>query len=154
MMWMIAVGVHHAAHPAPDGNGKTAMPLWPRVIGEGLWLKVWAWAVLVAELGGGVGLLIGLFTRLWAMGIVCIMGVAMWLTQFGPAIQSGNARWGFLPALEPFAMEWHTLGWQLALFGAALAVALLGSGALAIDRAIAGFGSTSSRPPSGGGPRA
>ena len=98
-MWMIALMIHKAAHPPPDpATGKPQMAIWPPLIGEGLWPKMLAVAVFAAELGGGVLVLLGLFTRFGAFATASVMLGAMWLTQFGPAIQSGNTRLGFLPA--------------------------------------------------------
>ncbi len=41
------------------------------------WLSTLA---IVAELGGGAGLLLGFLTRLAAFGVLCTMGVAVWVT--------------------------------------------------------------------------
>lgn len=134
-VWMIALGVHKAAHPvAPAGR------LWPVWMGEGLWPKVLAMGVLIAEFWGGALVLIGLFTRLGATAIAGTMLGAMWLTQIGPAVQSGHALLGFLPAKDWLdMMSCQTLLWQAALLAMGGALMLLGSGALAIDRAIGGY---------------
>src|SRR5262249_35727643 len=98
-MWGIALAVYHAANPPVDEKtGKAKPAIWPRVIGDGIWPKMFAIAVFLSELGGGLLVLIGLFTRLGAFLTVGVMIGAMWLTQFGPAIQSGNTRLGFFPA--------------------------------------------------------
>jgi uncharacterized membrane protein YphA (DoxX/SURF4 family) len=132
---MIALALHHAAHPA---SGQ--MALWPRFLGEGLWPKCFAVAVLVGELGGGIGLLIGLFTKLAAFGVMCVMLGAMWLTQFGPAMQSGNAILGFWPRHDwNDIAAWQTLIVQGLALSSAIALMCLGSGALALDRALAGY---------------
>jgi len=153
-MWRLAVMLHHAAHPGMDEKtGQQKMALWPRAIGEGLWPKYLAIAVFVAELGGGALVLLGLFTRLGAFAVISVMLGAMWLTQFGPAIQSGNAKLGFLPDHDWWDTQaWTTLLFQFALFGCALALIGLRCGALAVDRAIVGARNASAAParPAGG----
>ena len=132
---MIALGVHKAAHPVAPAGG-----VWAGGVGGGGWPEVLAVGGLIAGvLGGGVGL-IGLFTRLGAMAIAGTMLGAMWLTQIGPAVQSGHALLGFLPAKDWLdMMSCQTLLWQAALLAMGGALMLLGSGALAIDRAIGGY---------------
>ncbi len=40
--------------------------------------EVWGWMVIVAEFGGGIGILLGFLTPLWALGIISTMAVAIW----------------------------------------------------------------------------
>lgn len=135
-----------AARP-PEGR----MPLWPPRLGEGKWPVYAAWAAALTELVGGCWLVLGLFTRLAALGLTGVMVGAMWLTQFGPAIQSGSTYLGFIPRQAAFAVNecgtpvYATLWWQVALLGGALALFFAGSGALAIDRALFG-GAAPSKP--------
>jgi len=140
-MWSIALMLHHASHPEPDAKTNiTPTPLWPKTAGEGIWPKVFAITVFSCELGGGILLLLGLFTRLGALAVASVMLGALWLTQFGPALQTGNATLGFLPPHDLWdGRAWTTFFLQIALLGGAFAVMLLGSGALSIDRAIAGY---------------
>jgi uncharacterized membrane protein YphA (DoxX/SURF4 family) len=140
-MWGISLAVHRAAHPPIDAaTSKPALAIWPPIVGDGLWPKVFAVAVFLAELCGGIALLIGLFTRLAAISVAGVMLGAIWLTQVGPAIQSGKTLLGFLPVHDIWdARVWMPLGWQLSLLASALALACLGCGVLAIDRAIAGY---------------
>jgi putative oxidoreductase len=96
-----------------------------------------AWAVAITELAGGLCLLLGLLTRLAAFGIAGVMLGAMWLTQIGPAIQSGKTTLGFLPDYGAFdGMKWEPLMFQFALCAAALALAFLGPGRLSLDTAL------------------
>jgi uncharacterized membrane protein YphA (DoxX/SURF4 family) len=149
-MWGIALAVHHAAHSAPGG---AQMRLWPQTLGEGLWPKCFAVAVLIAELGGGACMVIGLFTRLAAFAGAGVMLGAIWLTQIGPAVQSGQTLLGFLPAHDVWdARAWMPMAWQTSLLGSSLALMCLGCGALALDRMIAGFRDSGVRP-SGREPR-
>lgn len=140
-MWGIALSVHRAAHPSADPvTGVTPPSIWPALLASGLWPKVFAVAVLLSELAGGVLMLIGLFTRLGALSGAGVMLGAIWLTQIGPAIQSGHAAFGFLPDRNPWDPQaWMPLGWQLSLLAGCLALACLGCGVLAIDRALAGY---------------
>jgi uncharacterized membrane protein YphA (DoxX/SURF4 family) len=113
------------------------MCLWPKVIGEGPAPMILAWAVALTELCGGAAVLIGLLTRLWSLAIAGVMLGAMWLTQFGPAIQAGTARLGFLPGHDPFdSAAWQTFLIQFALFGAAMALAFAGPGRLSLDHVL------------------
>ncbi|MCC6675638.1 MAG: DoxX family protein [Phycisphaerales bacterium] len=133
-----------AANPS-DGQ----MPLWPARLAQGRWPVYAAWAAALTELVGGCWLLLGLFTRLAAMGVAGVMVGAMWLTQFGPAMQTGQTYLGFIPRHPVFAADscgmpvYAMLLWQLALLGGALSLLFSGSGALAIDRALFGGGSPS-----------
>jgi uncharacterized membrane protein YphA (DoxX/SURF4 family) len=130
--WMIALAVHHASHPEA---GK--MALWPRWLGDGTWPGVFAVVVLACEFGGGVLVLLGLFTRLGALAVMSVMLGAMWLTQFGPAMQSGSAVLGFLPDHGwKDGAAWQTLIVQGLSLASAIALVCLGSGALAVDRVL------------------
>src|SRR5262245_32882222 len=69
-----------------DAQGQPTKAIWPSFLGQGDW-PIWlAWAATLTELIGGGLVLLGLLTRFWAFGLACVMGVAMWLTQIGPAI--------------------------------------------------------------------
>lgn len=143
-MWMIALSIHRASHPVAP-----ARSLWPAAIGEGLWPKVLAMGVFAAEIGGGMLVLIGWFTRTGASAIVGVMLGAMWLTQIGPAVHSGTGLLGFLPAKDWLDLKsCQTLLWQAALGAMGAALMLLGSGAMAIDRALGGY--RAARPAQGG----
>ncbi len=133
----ITLGVARAADPGNGENGAPKRRLLPGALGRGRWPALLAWAASLAELLGGFFVLLGLFTRLWAIALVWVMGVAMWLSQIGPALQNGTARWGFIPGYDPFdGAAWATPLWQLALLTSALALALIGPGAAALDRLI------------------
>ncbi len=140
-IWRVAAAVHRAAHPIPDPFAKSpTTSYWPAFIGDGLWPKWIALAVLVAEVGGGTMLLLGLFTRLAALAAAGIMLGSLWINQIGPAISSGKTLIGFLPARDPWDPSlWMPIGWQLSLLACALALVCLGCGALSFDRAIAGY---------------
>jgi uncharacterized membrane protein YphA (DoxX/SURF4 family) len=134
-MWMIALSIHKAAHPVGP-----AKPMWPVAIGEGLWPKVWAMAVYISEIGGGFLVLVGMFTRIGACGIAGVVLGAIWLTQIGPAWQMGTGLGGILPAKDWLDVKsCQTLLWQVSLLAMAAALMLMGSGAMAIDRAMSGY---------------
>jgi uncharacterized membrane protein YphA (DoxX/SURF4 family) len=152
-VYMLSLGLHFAAHPAPKADGKPAMPLWPVFAGEGKWPVYLAWAVAITEVAGGFFVLAGFLTRLAALGIAGVMAGAMWLTEIGPAIQSGKAWLGFLPdhpafvGFESASGTYAHLLWQFALFTMALAIAGLGSGALSIDGLLFGKAPAPKPPP-------
>ena len=138
-LYGLAVMIHRASHPeASAGGGAAPAPIWPLALGEGQWPVYLAWAVALSELIGGIAILLGLFTRLMALVVSGVMLGAMWLTQFGPAIQSGQATLGFLPSLPAFDPGWQTLMFQFALLAAAMALAFCGPGRLSLDSAILG----------------
>jgi uncharacterized membrane protein YphA (DoxX/SURF4 family) len=131
-VFALAAALHSA------GNVKDKMPLWPPALAQGQW-PVWlAWAVSLTELAGGISLLLGLLTRVWAVGIAGVMLGALWLTQIGPAVQSGKALLGFLPNYPAFGMEWQMPMFQFSLLAAALALACCGPGRLSLDTMLLG----------------
>jgi uncharacterized membrane protein YphA (DoxX/SURF4 family) len=129
-----------AANPPPgDDPSQPRMRLLPQQLGAKPWPVVLAWAACITELAAGLMVIFGLLTRPAAFALAYTMGVAMWLTVIGPAMQSGNTVAGFLPAHDAFDVNaWRTPLWQFALLGASLALLFSGSGTLAFDRAIFG----------------
>ena len=91
---------------------------------------VLAWTAAILELAGGGLLVIGLLSRVWALGLAIVMGVAFALTSWEPLVAAGPfdlARPDYLKAVA-----------QLALGTLAFGVFLTGPGAVAIDHAIFG----------------
>ena len=91
-----------------------------------------AWIASVVELVGGVFLLLGLLSRIWALGLAFAMGVAFTLTT-----------WPTLQEVGPFALDlvqFNRAAAQLGLGTLAIGVLLSGPGAVAIDHGI--FGSS------------
>lgn len=120
--------------PTNDKGEPAKMRLLPAALGQRPWPVVLAWGAAITELVGGAMILVGLFTRFWALGLAAVMGVAMWLTQFGPAIQAGTTQLLFLPAYPAKDLQaWMPLFWQFSLFCSAMAVLFLGAGALSLD---------------------
>lgn len=133
-VWGLALSLMDAGGGV-DEQGKPRPKVWPGFLTGPLMSKYQAVAVTATELVGGLLLLLGLATRLAAAGVLGVMLGAIWLTQLGPAIMSGTAVYGVLPPYPVFdPRAWMPLLWQVSLAGSALAVLLMGSGALSVDR--------------------
>lgn len=144
-LYQIALMLKARSQPPPDKPN--IAPLVPPALGRGSTPLYLAWGAAITEFLAGAMLLVGLFTRLAALSLACVVLVAAWLTQIGPAVAGGTAMLGFLPD-----HPWHnvsgyaTLWLQLSLFMMAMAVVFIGPGGLSLDGAFA-----SSPGPSGGG---
>ncbi|MBS0196337.1 MAG: DoxX family membrane protein [Planctomycetes bacterium] len=140
-----------SANPPAGADGTKPMPLVPAFAASGRWPVYLAWTATMSELLGGLFVLVGLLTRLSSFFLFCTMVTAIWLSQIGPAIQSGNSLLGFLPNHPAYATDaagnavFAILMWQLMLACASLALVFSGPGALSFDRALF--------PPAGGGRR-
>jgi uncharacterized membrane protein YphA (DoxX/SURF4 family) len=137
------MALHAAAHPEPvtddQGNTTTPMALVPDALGSPPWAVRLAWAAAITELAAGILLLVGLFSRLGGLAVAWVMGVAIWLTGIGPAIQGGDAFLGFLPQAGLYDMQaYKDFFFQLALLAMGLAIAFSGGGMLSLDRFIFG----------------
>lgn len=87
-----------------------------------------AYAAVFVELVGGALLLLGLFSRLWGLGLAVTMAVAFLLTSW-PTLQNTS-----LFALS--VADFNKLYCQTGLFVLAFGVMLTGAGALSLDRMI------------------
>lgn len=130
----VAVQLYQGAHPGFEEGTSTPrrviVPQWAAGSKTPVYL---AYAVGVTELIGGALVLVGLLTRLSALGLVGTMAGAMWLTIFGPAMQSGNALLGFLPNQSVFPIEdWSVPLWLFALIAASASLVLTGAGSLSL----------------------
>ncbi len=83
------------------------------------WPGVWAWLVALVETFGGLCVIVGLFTRVAAALIACVMIVA---------IVKVRAAEGFVGGFE----------FEFALLMIALALMLQGAGRLSVDRDVLG----------------
>lgn len=143
-LYELALGLHAAANPAPNAVGKTGMPLWPRAAAKGSWPVYLAWAVTLAEVVGGFSLLAGFLTRLGGFSIAVVMAGAIWLTEIGPAVQSGKTWLFILPDHSAFGAmgeeggTYMMLLWQGTLLASSVAVLLLGPGCLSLDGLLFG----------------
>jgi len=121
--------------PADDGLQRPAaarLTLTLRQAGFEGWSEPVAWGAAVAQLLGGVLILVGLLTRLWAFLMVIMLGASFWFTSIqGTAMFDQN----------PF--DWAADGssfqemfFTLAMFVLALGVLMTGSGVLALDNLL------------------
>lgn len=83
-----------------------------------------AWVVALLETVGAVLLILGLGTRIWAIGFAIDMLVAIWLARIG----MGKASFA----------GGQTIGWEFefALLVGALALVFIGAGSLSLDAVI------------------
>jgi putative oxidoreductase len=91
-----------------------------------------AWLAIVAEFCGGLGLMIGMLSRIAAFGVGCTMVVAVFLRHL-PYGYLMNWHGGLPFGTEGY--EYHTLA-----VGMALAVMLEGAGSFSIDRVLSRLG--------------
>jgi putative oxidoreductase len=90
---------------------------------------LFAWLAIIAEFFGGLGLMLGLLSRLAAFGVGVTMAVAIFLRHL-PYGYLMNWHGGLPFGTEGY--EYHTLA-----IGMALAVLIEGAGVLSVDRWIA-----------------
>lgn len=131
----VALLLHRAGHPGDNGGSA----LLPAPMTEGMGARLLAWVTGLTEFFGGIFIAIGMFTRLWALGLAVAMGMALWLTQIGPVVLGGApGTLGVLPAIDQFRTgAWRTFLWQLALWCGAMSMLFSGPGALAFDTLFA-----------------
>ncbi len=136
-VYSIALMISKAADPGLTPDSQPITPTMPAMLATGPWPKVLAWSAAITEVVAGAFLVLGLLTRLSALGTLGVMLVAMWMTQIGPAaLHSTDAILGFIPNNQPWydPGSYSNLLWQLALVSMSLAVMFLGSGAIGLDR--------------------
>lgn len=133
----VTLVLHNGAEAGKKGDGTATFPLVPAWASQGKTPMFLAWGAAIAEVAGGMLVLAGLFTRFGAALLAGVMCGAIWLTEIGPAMQAGKTVLGFLPDRPTFdARMWAPLLWQVCLLMSSLALASLGSGWLALDRAL------------------
>jgi uncharacterized membrane protein YphA (DoxX/SURF4 family) len=133
---VLSLSIADAAQ-SKDKDGNPVPSIWPEALAKGPWPVYIAWTAAIVETLAGVGLLVGLLTRLWALLLTGRMLAAIWLATIGPAIRSGHAVLGFLPDYPTFdAEKWKTPMLQLALLATAAALLFLGPGRASVDHAI------------------
>lgn len=144
-LFAIALMLVDAASEQTTESGQSLPRLLPEQVGQGETPKYLAWAAAITEVFAGGFILIGFLTRLSALAVVGVMGVAIWLTQIGPAAMGylDHVVLGFLPGPGPGQTifdpaVYETLWWQFALLGAGLSLFFAGAGALSLDRLLFG----------------
>lgn len=102
-----------------------------------------AWAAAITEFVGGVCLILGLFTRVWGLGLAVSMGVAFYLTSLDALV-----------ATKVFSMpipDFNKFAAQISLFALAFGLVLTGAGGASIDRRMgAGTGGGGKKSPAAG----
>ena len=135
-MWNVyglALMLRRGASPGFEkGSSEPIRPIVPGWAGQGSRPKYIAFTVAITEIVAGFLVLVGLLTRISALGLACVMGGAIWLSDIGPAIQAGTARLGFLPGHDAFSSAWSEPLWHLALFAAAVSLLFTGAGSASV----------------------
>lgn len=130
----LVLTMHNAAQQGYDAEGRTTDPYWPAWAADAPLVRYLAWAVAITEIVFGFFMLIGLLTRIGSLALASVMLGALWLTQIGPAIQSGQTILGFLPEYPPFDPKpWTPFLFQFTLLFSAFTLFLLGPGEMSID---------------------
>lgn len=129
----LALGSIFIAHGAQKLFGVFGGSGWSKTVefftqSMGLPLAVAALIVLI-EFLGGIAVLIGLLTRLAALGIAVIMAGAIYTVH----LQNGFFMNWFMVPDKGHGYEYH-----MALIALAVVLMIMGGGALSADRAIAG----------------
>ena len=100
-LYSIALMISKAADPGLTEDSQPITPIMPPKLATGNWPKLMAWAAAITELAAGGLLILGLLTRLSALGTLSVMLVAMWMTQFGhAAFHTNDAILGFIPRAD------------------------------------------------------
>jgi len=84
---------------------------------------VLAWAAAITAFGGGILILVGFLSRIWGLGMVISMGVAIWLVH--------------MPT-SGLTLDNESLSFCLVLGLMALAIFLGGPGAISLDHKLFG----------------
>lgn len=122
-----------------SGNPVGIVVVPPAVADNGTVLEILARVAAYTEFVAGVMLILGLFSRLWALAVVGIMLTAAWLTMIGPNVMHPDALLGFLPSGftdapgTPGHGKWSTFMLQMANLAMGLAVLMIGPGCLSVD---------------------
>lgn len=91
------------------------------------WFRWGGWLTALVELIGGALILIGLFSRIWGLGLACVMLGAFYLTSLDPLLAD---KWAFLGD----GGQYNGMFVQLALFAMAFGIFLTGPGSVSVDR--------------------
>lgn len=133
----ITLPILRAADPAhgADAAQRSTWPQWA----AGTRAASIAWAASIVDVVFGVFVLLGMLTRVCALGMAAHMAGGLWFTVCTPAIQSGTTVLGLWPSHDPWDMAfWFRPICILGLMALALALACLGPGAMSLDRPLLG----------------
>ena len=129
MMLRVPLGIIFIAHGSQKllglfgGHGLTATF---RTFEEKMGIPpVFTFLAIIAEFGGGIGVLLGFLTRLSGLGIAAVMAVAIWKVHL---VNGFFMNWFMTPG------KGHGIEYNLALLGMAMALALKGGGPWSVDR--------------------
>jgi len=93
---------------------------------------VMGWLATLTELIGGALLLIGLFSRIWGIGLAATMVVAFYLTSWPALAESGL--FGIAADMTGGYANYNRLYVQAVLFVLAFGIFLTGAGPISLDR--------------------
>lgn len=114
------------------------------------WKPHWmAWLAGLTELLGGVLILLGLFGRIWGLGLAIAMGFAFYLTSMHGVVSPGLFK---MAAGEDGYAAFNRLTAQSSLFVLAFGVLLTGPGPLSLDRLLFRRRGAKNPPPLEAGP--
>ena len=129
MMIRIPLGAIFLAHGSQKllglfgGQGLTATF---KVFDEKMGIPpVFTFLAIIAEFGGGIGVLLGFLTRLSGLGIAAVMAVAIWKVHL---VNGFFMNWFLTPG------KGHGIEYNLALLGMGLALVCKGGGPWSVDR--------------------
>jgi len=121
--------------PAEDGLHRPAaarLTLALREAGFEGWAEPVAWGAAVAQLLGGVLILVGLLTRFWAFLMAVMLGASFWFTSIQSTAMFDRNPLDWAADAPAFQGMFFTL----AMFVLALGVLMTGPGVLALDRLL------------------
>ncbi len=102
-----------------------------------------AWLAVITEVVGGALVIVGLLTRIWALGLAVAMAYAFYFAIYLPILTVGVDETGLYRIYESLRnipdLEFQTRSTfflQLSLFAAAASIFLTGPGALSLDRLL------------------
>lgn len=100
--------------------------------------QVFAWAAAFSELGGGLLIALGLFTRIVAPFSACVVFVAAFFRHH--AFQQLLGRLGFAQISEDTLKQWGNPELALVYLACFIAIIVLGPGRLSLDQLFRGGG--------------
>jgi putative oxidoreductase len=124
----IAVGVAFIIHGWPKIQNATT---WMNGFGPQAPPAFLQAAAAVAEFGGGIGLIIGFLTPLWAFLLTCTMATAIGMVH----VPHGDPFTAMNMPGQPYIPSWELAGIYLA---ASIAILLVGPGQLSLDCCLFG----------------